>query len=772
MLKVILLNKAVDLYSLDFIDNPELPTTLVLPNPLLADNLRERFLEKEVDLITISRFVNNELKEEREDKAHLIFDLLKCFKKQFKNPSFEKFLHSFNHFTDLRSFSLEFSPFEDVLPFLDEEIAKAITLFWKEVSDRSLVDEHHAYFKLSEKFKDQDYIIPKNIIFYGFNHLSNLQVEMVQALSRHYNVFIPFLKRVYVKCQSSDWIKWIDTTFDFREELEESPNAKGKVAFYPENKMAEFLSICTISDKKVDFYLLSKDLDFNLANEIPFHGLNFKVKNDLFSPKLKAFFKTLPEKNAVEEIEKRFKTESEKDFHGKDFRLLKIISLIKENLKYFPRELDRFDLNALEYVVSLKLPRTYTTPLIKNGFKGEIRGRGSLLSYEPKNLNIVIVPSGNHSISIGTTKYPKQVEECLFALGPIQNPYLEFLNTQELLREIFEDESTLLIAPFGSEKENEAVEQIISKVKILEILEVNSGKEYIFPKDPLEQYIVKAPQVQKTLSATKLQNYLDCPRKFYFSYLNKIHAPETKEEFSHLHLGNLQHLIIGKFLEKNEVFDQEILEKILDEEFEKFILENKMIPTGLEKEKARIEIKNYSYHGIIELLKLKKGFPDGMFLFEKDLIPSADIPINGRLDVLFSCSEGYGILDFKRGSGSIPSGKELFDFKKIQPWVYLNHYPVEGKNCLFLGYLNLSSPKESLIFCNNSSIQERLRDFNFEAKTSIVEKTMSQIKEEFFNFEIKKFEEINLESQFLPIPQDSKSCNYCPVNQVCSKEVF
>lgn len=774
MLKVILLENAKDLYPLEFLLNPDIPTNLVVPSPSLADDLRERFLDKEVDLITISKFVENELDEKKEDKAHLIFDLIRCYKKNFADPSFEKFLHCFNHFTDLRSFTLEYSLIEEVLPEFDEEVALGLSLFWKEVTDNSLLDEHSSYYKLSEKFKDLETTPLKNIIFYGFGHLSAIQVEMIQSLSKHYNIYIPFLKRVFLKSHSSDWIKWIDTSFDYKEEVPLPPKSKGKVAFYPQNKMSEFLSVCPIFPKneKVDFYILSKNLDFNLVNEIPISGVNFKVKNDLFSQKLKTFFETFKGVDAQSEIENHLNEELKKDFDKKDFRLLKILYLIKENLKYFGKKLDRFDLSALEYVVSLELPRTYSTPILSKEAIGEIRGRGSLISYEPKNLNIILSPSEDSSIKVGGAKYPKKVEEFLNALGPIQNQYLDFLNTLEILREIFQDPRTLLVTEFGSEKTDESIEQIISKLKI-EKLEVDFGSDYKEIKDHLDKYIVKASEIQKTLSASKLQTYVDCPRKFYFSYLKKIGSEPPKADFSPLQLGSIEHAVIGSYLEKNGDFKHEIFEKTAMEELDKYIIENNMNPPSLEKERALIEIKDYSRNGILELLKLKSIFPNCGFGFEKPLIKSAGLPINGRLDVIVSTTEGYAVLDFKRSKGSIGNAKQLMEFEKIQPWFYLNHYPVENQNCLFLGYINLSDPKESLIHCSDDLIVEKLKSVGFlegeNIRTSKHE-TISSKLEQFSDFEKETFKEMNNEKEFLAGPINPKVCDYCSVNQVCPKE--
>lgn len=775
-MKVILLEKAKDLYPLEFLLNPDIPTTLVVPNPSLADDLRERFLDKEVDLITISKFMDVELDERKEDKAHLIFDLIRCYKKNFPNPLFEKFLHCFNHFTDLRSFTLEFSLIEEVLPEFDEEVAKGLSLFWKEVTKNSLLDEHSSYYKLSEKFKDLEKIAPKNIIFYGFGHLSAIQVEMIQSLSKHYNIYIPFLKRVFLKCHSSDWIKWIDTSFDYREEVPFATGAKGKVVFYPQNKMSEFLAACPVFPKneKVDFYILSKNLDFNLINEIPIPNLNFKVKNDLFSQKLKNFFEFFKGLNAQEEIENLIREELKKDFDKKDFRFLKILYLVKENLKHFDKNLDRFDLNALEYVVSLELPRTYCAPLLPKEATGEIRGRGSLISYEPKNLNIIIAPSEESSIKVGGAKYPKKVEEFLNALGPIQNPYLEFLNTQEILREIFDDSKTLLITEFGSEKTNEAIEQIISKLKI-EKLEIDFGSDYKEIKDHLDKYIVKKEEFQKTLSSSKLQTYLDCPRKFYFSYINKIQTEPPKMDFTPMQLGSIEHAVIGAYLGKNNEFKNDNFEKTASEELEKYLVENKMNPPVLEKERALIEIKDYSRNGILELLKLKTIFSNCEFGFEKPLQKSSDLPINGRLDVVVISAEGFAVLDFKRSKGPVGNAKQLMEFEKIQPWFYLNHYPVKDKHCLFLGYINLSDPKDSLIYCSEELVVEKLKGINFlEGKNLRTFKTEDEKiphkLEQFSDFEREKFKEMNLEKNFFAWPLDPKVCDYCSVNQICPKE--
>jgi hypothetical protein len=176
------------------------------------------------------------------------------------------------------------------------------------------------------------------------------------------------------------------------------------------------------------------------------------------------------------------------------------------------------------------------------------------------------------------------------------------------------------------------------------------------------------------------------------------------------------------------------------EELEKYILENKMEPPTLERESALIEIRDFSFHGITELLKLKNIFTNCEFGFEKDLLPNPQMPVNGRLDIILTCDEGYAVLDFKRSKTSVGNKKQLLDFKKIQPWFYLNHYPMPDRICLFVGYLVLSNPKDSLILCNEKSIQERLKLGDFQGNFSALEdEKIPDISKRFSDYEKQKF---------------------------------
>src|SRR5690606_1207928 len=61
-----------------------------------------------------------------------------------------------------------------------------------------------------------------------------------------------------------------------------------------------------------------------------------------------------------------------------------------------------------------------------------------------------------------------------------------------------------------------------------------------------------------TYSASKLQTFLDCPRKFYFSYIDKVFPDiQLEKDFDPMTSGTIIHEIIERFF-KDDLKDEEL----------------------------------------------------------------------------------------------------------------------------------------------------------------------------------------------------------------------
>jgi hypothetical protein len=774
VLKVILYDRAQDLYQLDFLENPELPLTYVFPHPQLADDFRDRFndlgLLENREVITISNFIKGQLQdvENFKGKAQLIPCLIPEWKKRIENPTFEKFLHTFNLFTDLRSFTLNFDLITDILTEFDKDLAKGLLIFWNELETEGIVDEHKAYNLISQMdFSGEK----KNLFFWGFGHLSALQIEMLQALSTYHDVYVPFPRNAFIKSHSTDWINWVDTSLV--NDLKEVPRVlRGKFSLFPKNKMSEYLRE-KLDKKKTDFYLMSKDISMEDINEIPQAGLNFKVKNDLYKNKIKDIFTLIKEGGATskddleKEIEKLIGGEREKDFGLKDFRRLKIYLLIKEILSEWPdTEISLFDLRVMEYLIDLNAPRTFSTPILASDEFGEIRGINRLGFYNSQNQKVICVNSNYAPIKTSGSRYPELVEEFLRALGPIQNNYMEYLQIKEHILEILEEENSLFFLEEGLQDSDLAWEEIFFEIKDNQLGQGKDKKELTTPVDYLLPFVKKEAAPLKSISAKKLQTYIDCPRKYYFSYPEKINPYISPTcTITPADLGRIEHEVMDYYFREYRTWDPVNHENTVKAVFERHLMK-KAVPE-LKIKTAWVEVKHYTQNGILEILKLLTIYPDATLEFEKEL---SEDHVKGFIDLVFVSSEGVGLIDFKRSKGGMATKGELLSFKEIQLWFYLNHLKQEGK-ILFLGYLGMGHPDDSIFLVRDELLKDKLNSESFcsSKRIYVAENTLEEELKNYSHVEDRVIKEIKEENTWSARPLSSDSCKYCVVETVCPK---
>jgi len=112
-------------------------TTIVCPNPALADELRASLKDylSHFETLTVAKFSSNLLEHfepEREvmRKSELKVLLSTLWKLKFKESSSASFEQCFDILTDLRSYTLESHLIDAVLERMSKEVAECVRTFW------------------------------------------------------------------------------------------------------------------------------------------------------------------------------------------------------------------------------------------------------------------------------------------------------------------------------------------------------------------------------------------------------------------------------------------------------------------------------------------------------------------------------------------------------------------------------------------------------------------------------------------------------------------
>ncbi len=221
----------------------------------------------------------------------------------------------------------------------------------------------------------------------------------------------------------------------------------------------------------------------------------------------------------------------------------------------------------------------------------------------------------------------------------------------------------------------------------------------------------KIQHYTQKLSPSKIQTYLDCPKKFYVLYQENIIQNKNFYQEQGINLHEYLQIFF-----KERSLD---LFKNLDEK---------------------------SYHFYVPLLHKIVNFLDqfeGEFIFEQqieedDFIFRPDLIIKGPINYLF---------DFKYSN--LPTLKSIFNYEKIQLLSYYHHLSDKPD---VLGYLSLKDGEFILLSTKDLNIKHY----------KITKNLLNQYPEE----EIKK--KIREDDSFFPRPRNKNCCFSCPIKNYCS----
>ena len=771
---------------------------VIVPHPKLADSIREHGEKYRPDLnieyTTIADFIKKKVSSWNSEiriykKYRLVLELSTVWKKYFSSDSCDEFLGAFDRFTELRGITTSFDVVEDVLNKcqigLSEREIEGIKKFWQYLEIREIFDEHKACFYVVEKYRDG--IVDDNvekIVFYGFSHLSSGQCDLLKAMGEKHDVYVPIQQNVWREAKMSDWVKWIDakvlTTPPSKRFRNKISIVKSSVHL---SQTVQQLFNLHLDKKSMQIILTQKNPDFSHVGAFSLQDVYFKVETSILGNTYIKMFNDLEKglnwRNGVETdsvldfLQKIIYRELKKEFYEKDFKIIKVASFIQEEIALWMGLSEEnnimrvFDYNIFKGSLRLNLPRTSMVTGNENNASVKIRGIESVDSVGVDEMVVVCSLKNYNGINFSDDHRTEKMIESFLTIGPVKRKEFEFKMLKENMMDVFSMNSSFLLAEDDLIKENPFWDEVLSGFETEEIyLATEEEKE---KKDYIKGLVKKSysPESRKW-SSGKIQKYLDCPRSFYYQYVDRIYfSPEKHLEVEMTDLGALQHRVIETFLEKFDAPDEKKYHNLVKEIWDEFLDEKKMVLDSLDYENCFLEIKNYSWRGISALLRIKKIYPQANFSFEFQFESSMH---RGSVDCVINLdNEMMGIIDFKRSESSIPSQKEFFEFKKIQLWYYMYNLQLQGFKLGFLGYLCLSELDKSQFAFDNESLSKD--DFD---KIFIEGKKYScslQDKQEQFNiFLNEKMENIVQDKNFLSIPRVKKVCNFCWLDKVCIRE--
>ncbi len=720
---------------------------------------------------TILGFIRENMNDQLRADWEITLDLSSAvFKKHFPDKSKEYFFFAADIFRDLRSFTTDIDLLSECLEEFDHTTKKAVTLFWEYIEKKGIVDEDEYYRRMTERFLHENARCDKETVaFIGFQHMTAHQVDLIKALSINHNVYLLLDQYQCDNAQDTDWVNWFDVT------RKEKTNQLGKklqvkVLTYPKNRPAEYIHHFLQGRKKTHVVLAQKNPDFNHCNEIAVSGASFRYREDIFTPIIDEIFEEITlrtslhgsalEPSFIEEfLEKKLTKELSKKGE-KNFRLIKILSFLQElmdkwkNVSQKNDKITDLDIAIFKKVALICLPKTYAQKIVEapNAF---IFGIDKVPIKSDAEINILVASSNYNAFEQDFYRYNPKSINILSAIGPIRKKEFEILFFKKQIINFLQRKNAILFIEEGLFEENLFWGEIEQTIEISSLS--FQQKKRVRPKDFLSQKNKKY-NANTYYSASKLQTYIDCPRRFYYTYIERLSPNfQVLNELGPAQLGILEHEIIKEFFEKRGPLDK-VVTRILDS----FILNNSMSISESNYLLYREAIKQNADKGISFVKHLKKVFEISQYFFEH---PIEDGQFKGgRADFVAYSPKGVILIDFKRSPQGVPSRVDIVERREIQILYYFSHLEIPIDNSACVGFYCLSEPKKSYLISKYPEI-----DLGQDIHAKKFNKNIEDAFKNYPTWEGDLVEEIQQDRDFKASPRDTAICNYCHLRTICPR---
>jgi hypothetical protein len=761
----------------------------------LADTAREKLashLASSVECLTIAKFRQEQIQELEIDftendysqKSKLMLFLATIYARVSDEKNYIFFEKCFNYFTEFRSFTLDDEILNSILEKIEPEIQKSVLYFHHVFNSMNLVDEHGTYFLWSDKLRSGNLPIKypqgRSLIFWGFDFMSASQVDLIKSLAIRDDVYIPFSQDVFVRSNELDWIKWLAPSPDLVELLpamEQDFSPIKYLEFELGNMAKTMKSHFGNSQPNMNIYLLERELGLEDISEIPFSLVHYKTKVDIFEIALNEIFQeilTINHTFSFEVLCKQLTGMKSAAVDTQNFRKLKVIQSFFENLNYWNGlseeniVLGEFELKTIYEATKLNLPRIYG--INQNIANINILSKKDILNEVPNGINVVCAKQAYGPLKNSDSLLNKEVEQILATIGPVKRAELEYLLFKQKLKEVLCTENSILFIENKLADHDLGWSEIFKDFSFSEIqtnlnVETNSGYQFNLPRS-----IVRMEKI----SYSRLQSYIDCPRKYYHQYVEKLAKNIiVNNTFSPSQLGTLEHKVIEKHFKQFSSFNEKNYHEFLITCVDEF-LKSESLNVDLALYQGIIaEITDYT-RAIIENLYTLQSHFNLSYTFEKKIQDSGDKRYTGSID-FFAQGPVQFLIDFKRSAASIPSNAEILDLRKIQLWHYLLRMQgsdeFNSEKPFVIGYVNLSELSKSLLYTNisNEADLSLIAELLGVKKINSFSKEMQDVFKEFTVYETTLIQKIESDLFYEIKPVNKSVCMYCDLNVVCPK---
>ena len=764
----------------------------VTPSPAKADGLRSLLLENaHSDVVTIAKFTSELVKNlwtpgeepqvKRKADLLLIFGILK--NKYLPDLGFEQFTQAYNLFSDLRSFTLNEDALTTVMEEQSEEVRRAVQLFWRLLEATGYLDEHGAYQAISEALRssEEKTELKKTYVFWGFQHLNGQQVDLLKALSIRYEVVIPFPSVLKEKLKKSDWLSWLRESKVKESDLEVIPQ-EPKASWVKVNSRELALNLKKIVKPKDQIVLGVSKLSPLHLDIVPSREVFYKVPHQLIEAELhelayelKTALKNDDSFASLENLLAEKRTQLLKILSvDKSFKYLKALELYKQALASIREmtdeeiKVDRFFLKLLQEVVGLNQPRTSYVPIASHELSIDLKDMSSLEDVKRDRRVILCVDDRFDEIQGLGQNYTEVIQKALSSLGPLKRSELELLFKQWEFYDLFSQASVLVLMSESTLKHSLIWKRLFSEVQ-LEISESEVHHDERKIKDHLA--LGEKKTFTGSYSASKFQTFLDCPRKFYFNYVDKIFpSVSLVNDFDPLISGTISHQIIEEF-HKNRATEEELpalTKKIMLE----YIQEKNLNLSPDKFLKHELVFNQRSLNGIRFLKALDELLGPVNWSIEEGFSFTDEFKLNGKIDCIGQIGNTIILLDFKSTKYAASSNKEVENLESLQLWTYAKAAARKIENfehqSIVLGYVSLDNPSESNILTNDQDLFEKFKA----AKLCRQQVFKTPFPELFRDAQAKMLlvsQEIEAEKVFPARPRKNDACSFCEINKVCIK---
>jgi hypothetical protein len=752
----------------------------VTPSPAKADGLRTRLAGASNDVITIAKFTSGLVEllwpsgekpqVKRKSELLLIFGILK--NKYLPELGYEQFTQAYNLFSDLRSFTLNQDALSSVMDEQPEIIKKAVSLFWQLLDVTGYLDEHGAYQQIGEKLRssEEKEELKKVFVFWGFQHLNGQQVDLLKALAIRYHVIIPFPLGLKDKLKKSDWISWIkdhQTSETCLPEFQQEPKASWIVI----NSREISMHLKTYLEEGDQVILGVSRLTPSHLDIVPSQKVRFKIPQEILSSEIKIVTDELKKFTGDHLFLGQFVLErmkvasSMKLFRAWQLFLEALTSISDLTDEVIP--FDHFFLKLLSEVVNLNQPRTSFVPVSPAEMTIDLKDMSSLENLDRKRRILLCIDERFEDIQGLGQNYTESIQKALASLGPLKRNELELLFKQWEFRDLFSQGNVLVFMNEGTLKHSLVWKRLFAGIE-LERVEKKEARAQRIVADHFQSLPPK--NFEGSFSASKLQTFMDCPRKFYFNYVDKVFPNILLEkDFDPMTSGTIIHEIIERFFKEN--LQDEDLKTLTKNVMQVYISEKNLhLPSEVYLQHELI-FNHRALNGIQFIREVERVSGEKIeWKIEEAFRLNEPFTINGRIDCMGVGEKYLFLLDFKSTESSASSSKEIVNIEAIQLWAYAHASESLVKDfekkTLVLGYVVLDDPSRSNLITMDEDL---VKAFKGVCK-------VQKFKEEFSD-KLKEAREkmtalslaISVEKEFAARPRKNATCNFCDLNKVCVK---